>query len=123
LAYASVEGASVENGVIHVRKRHHTVRFTGIDARPAVSLNRGFSAPVTLAIEQSDDDKFFLAGNDSDAFARWQAFNTLLTEALIAGFRETLGGTPPRFSDRLTRLAGRLAEDENLEPAYRALAL
>jgi aminopeptidase N len=92
LVYGGVEGASVENGVIHIRKRRHTVRFSGVAERPAVSLNRGFSAPLTLSVEQSADDKFFLAGNDSDEFSRWQAFNTLLTDALIGAFRQTLGG-------------------------------
>ena len=123
LAYGGVEGASVENGVIHIRKRRHTVRFSGVAERPAVSLNRGFSAPLTLAVEQSADDKFFLAGNDSDAFSRWQAFNTLLTDALIGAFRHILGGKKPTFAARLTGLAGRIAGDETLEPAYRALAL
>src|SRR5690606_33787573 len=48
---ASVEGATVENGVIHVRKRRHTIRFGGVGERPVLSLNRGFSAPITLAME------------------------------------------------------------------------
>jgi aminopeptidase N len=123
LVYGGVEGASVENGVIHIRKRRHTVRFSGVAERPAVSLNRGFSAPLTLSVEQSADDKFFLAGNDSDEFSRWQAFNTLLTDALIGAFRQILGGKKPAFSARLTGLAGKIAGDETLEPAYRALAL
>jgi aminopeptidase N len=123
LSYSAVEGATVENGVIHVRKRHHTVRFSGLTERPAVSLNRGFSAPITLSVEQSADDKFFLAGNDSDAFSRWQAFNTLLTDALIGAFRQILGGKKPGFAARLTSLAGRIADNETLEAAYRALAL
>ncbi|WP_421913816.1 aminopeptidase N [Mesorhizobium sp.] len=123
VAYSSVEGATVEDGVIHVRKRRHVVRFSGVAERPAVSLNRGFSAPVTLSVEQKADDQFFLAGHDSDAFARWQAFNTLLTDALIAAFRQILGGKPPVFASRLTDLSGKIAGDETLEPAYRALAL
>ncbi len=121
--YSGVEGASVENGVIHVRKRRHMVRFSGVAERPAVSLNRGFSAPVTLSVEQKADDQFFLARHDSDAFSRWQAFNTLLTDALIAAFRQILGGKQPVFAQRLTELAGSIAGDETLEPAYRALAL
>ncbi len=121
--YSGVEGASVEDGVIHVRKRRHMVRFSGVAERPAVSLNRGFSAPVTLSVEQKADDQFFLARHDSDAFSRWQAFNTLLTDALIAAFREILGGKQPVFATRLTELAGGIAADETLEPAYRALAL
>lgn len=123
VAHSGVEGATVEDGVIHIRKRRHLVRFSGVDERPAVSLNRGFSAPITLSVEQKADDQFFLAGHDSDAFARWQAFNTLLTDALIAAFRQILGGAKPAFTARLTGLAGKIAGDETLEPAYRALAL
>lgn len=123
VAYGGVEGAAVEDGVIHIRKRRHMVRFSGVAERPAVSLNRGFSAPITLSVEQKTDDQFFLAGHDSDAFARWQAFNTLLTDALIAAFRQILGGAKPAFTARLTGLAGKIAGDETLEPAYRALAL
>lgn len=123
VAYSGVEGASVEDGVIHVRKRRHIVRFSGVTERPAVSLNRGFSAPVTLSVEQKADDQFFLARHDSDAFSRWQAFNTLLTDALISAFREILGGKQPAFATRLSELAGSIAGDEALEPAYRALAL
>jgi len=121
--YSGVEGAGVEDGVIHVRKRRHIVRFSGVTERPAVSLNRGFSAPVTLSVEQKADDQFFLARHDSDAFSRWQAFNTLLTDALISAFRQILGGQKPAFAERLTELAGGIAGDEALEPAYRALAL
>ena len=123
VTWAAVEGATVEDGVIHIRKRRHTVRFTGIAERPAVSLNRGFSAPITLSVQQKADDQFFLAAHDSDAFARWQAFNTLLTDTLIAAFRQVLGGKEPAFTAKLAALAGRIAGDDTLEPAYRALAL
>jgi aminopeptidase N len=123
VAWQGVEGAAVEDGVIHLRKRRHTVRFTGVAERPSVSLNRGFSAPITLSVQQKADDQFFLAAHDSDAFARWQAFNTLLTDALIAAFRQVLGGREPGFAPQLAELAGRIAADEALEAAYRALAL
>ena len=106
-----------------MKKRRHVVRFSGITERPALSLNRGFSAPVTLSVEQRREDQFFLARHDSDPFSRWQAYNTLLTEALIAAFRNGLGGKPPEFSEELVELAGVIAADEKLEHAFRALAL
>ncbi|RUW80430.1 DUF3458 domain-containing protein, partial [Mesorhizobium sp. M8A.F.Ca.ET.059.01.1.1] len=37
--------------------------------------------------------------------------------------RHILGGKQPDFTPRLTELAGNIASDETLEPAYRALAL
>ncbi|MCR4268388.1 aminopeptidase N [Nitratireductor sp. ZSWI3] len=123
IRYADVEGAAVENGVIHVRKRHHTVRFTGVDARPVLSINRGFSAPVTLSIESRPQDRLFLARHDSDPFSRWQALNTLFTDALIAATRKLRGGGQPDFPDDLVSAAAELAGDDALEPAFRALAL
>jgi aminopeptidase N len=123
LAYTTADGASVEDGVIHLRKRRHTVTFSGIGERPAVSFNRGFSAPVTLSIEQRPEDQVFLARHDSDAFSRWQAFNTLLTDALITATRSVLGGRKPEFAKEFVKLAGIIANDETLEQAFRALAL
>jgi aminopeptidase N len=118
-----VDGAAVENGVIHIRKRRHTIRFSDIAERPALSLNRGFSAPITLSIEQTQDERAFLARHDSDAFSRWQAFNSLLTDALMVGSRQLRGGKEPEFSAELMELASAIAANETLEPAFRALAL
>ncbi len=119
----SVEGALVEDGIIHVRKRRHVVKFSGVAERPVLSLNRGFSAPITLSVEQRREDQMFLARHDSDPFSRWQAYNTLLTDALIAAYRKILGGKQPTFTKALIELAGSIASDEMLEHAYRALTL
>jgi aminopeptidase N len=123
IAFSGVDGALVENGVIHLRKRRQVVRFQGIAERPVVSLNRGYSAPVTMSIEQKPGDQAFLARHDSDLFGRWQAFNTLLTETLIAAFRRRVGGKEPEFDPAIAELAAAIAGDADLEHAYRALAL
>ncbi len=123
MAWTSVDGAQVEGGVLHVRKRKHVVRFTGIEKRPALSLNRGFSAPVTLAAQTSPEDRAFLARHDSDPFSRWQALNSLLTDALTAAARRKRGAKPAKGEASLIRLCAAVAGDEALEPAYRALAL
>ncbi len=123
IAYGDVEGASVEDGVIHVKKRRHTIRFSGVPQHPAVSLNRGFSAPITLAIEQKPERHYFLARHDSDLVSRWQSLTTLLTDQIIAGFRICRDSKRPDYPADLTALAGDFAMDDSLEPAYRALAL
>ncbi|MFU0506623.1 aminopeptidase N [Pseudaminobacter sp. NGMCC 1.201702] len=123
MPYSDVDGANVENGVIHLRKRRHVVRFSGIAQRPAASLNRGFSAPITFSVAQRPENQFFLARHDSDPFCRWEAFNALQTEALIAASRNAFGGKAAEFKGELVELAGAIAGDETLEPAYRALAL
>ena len=121
--YGHVDGAAVEDGVIHVRKRRHVVRFSDVERRPSLSLNRGFSAPITLSIEQTQDERAFLARHDGDPFSRWQAFNSLLTDALMLASRQCRGGKQPEFPQELADLAGAIASNETLEPAFRALAL
>ncbi|MDS1134639.1 aminopeptidase N [Nitratireductor indicus] len=123
MVFDAVEGAVVEDGVIHVRKRHHSVRFTGVPARPVLSINRGFSAPITLSGETSTDDRLFLARHDSDPFSRWQSLNTLFTEALLSATRTVRGGDEPLFASELVGAAVSLAANDALEPAFRALAL
>ncbi|QPC87235.1 aminopeptidase N [Mesorhizobium sp. NBSH29] len=123
IAYKSVEGATVEDGVIHLHKRRHAVRFSGVAERPAISLNRGFSAPITLVMEQQPEAYYFLARHDSDLFSRWQSLNTLVTNALIAGSRTRRGGKIPTYASELADLIGAIAADDTLEPAFRALAL
>ncbi|MEX0343959.1 MAG: aminopeptidase N [Rhizobiaceae bacterium] len=123
MEYDKAEGASVENGVIHVSRRRHKVTFSGIGSRPVLSINRGFSAPVTMSLQQSDADKLFLARHDSDPVARSQILSSLLTDALIAATRRTKGGKQPEFSTDLIDILGEIASDEQLEPAYRAISL
>jgi aminopeptidase N len=47
--------------------------FEGIAEAPVPSILRGFSAPVKLVVEQSDEDLAFLMGHDSDrpVFSTW----------------------------------------------------
>ena len=123
ISHGPVDGATVENGVLHLTRRRHVVHIAGVSERPVLSLNRGFSAPITLAVEQRADDLLFLARHDSDPFNRWQASNTLFTAEMVNAFRNTLGGKPIEFSMPLIELAGSLAENETLENAFRALVL
>jgi aminopeptidase N len=118
---AESHGAS--DGIIHLRKRRQAVSFSGLAARPVLSINRGFSAPVTLAGEQAAADRMFLARHDSDAFCRWEALNMLFTRALIAAVGDVRGGKAAAFDPDLVALAGEIAADEALEPAFRALML
>ena len=53
LPLARSDGSAIERGVLVLTKPAETFVFTGIDARPVPSLNRGFSAPVKLAANLS----------------------------------------------------------------------
>ena len=59
--------------VLDVRRPVETFRLKGIPAPPRVSLLRGFSAPVKVEIERSDEELTALLARDPDPFARWDA--------------------------------------------------
>ncbi|MEO1550233.1 MAG: aminopeptidase N [Pseudomonadota bacterium] len=82
------------------------------------SLLRGFSAPVILDHGLDAGALAHLLAHDSDPFNRWEAAQRLMLDravALVHG-RE---GTDPGLSDGLVRLAS----DQRIDPATRALLL
>ena len=123
LKAACAEGAAIEDGVIHLRKKNHRIVFEGINERPIPSLLRGFSAPVTMSFEQKQEDLLFLARHESDLFNRWQALNNVATASLIAATKSARGAQTPVFDAALIAAFCEIAADDRLEPAFRALAL
>jgi len=70
--------------MLELKEASQTWLLKGISADDVLSLNRGFTAPVELDYEHSDRDLAILAQHDPDAFARWEALQTLYTRALLA---------------------------------------
>jgi len=68
-----------------------SVTIDGLEAEPVVSLLRGFSAPVRLDVERDDATLQFLAVNDQDGFARWDALQTLWMREIERLRREPAG--------------------------------
>ncbi len=118
-----VTGADQEDGLFHIRNRSHRIVFHGVPARPAVSVNRNFSAPVIVDFTQSKADLALLAASDSDPFNRWQAFQEYSMRLLVAAARSLARGKAPKWDDRFLGIAAAIAANEALEPAYRSLAL
>ena len=56
--------------------------FEDLDEPVLLSLNRGFSAPVTVVAATPRADLAFLAGADDDPFARWEAMQRLALDVL-----------------------------------------
>ena len=116
-------GKAVQDGVLVLGEPAQTFEFTGIAARPVLSINRGFSAPIKLVSDLSGDDLAFLAAHDSDPFNRWQALQTTAMRLLIDNVAALRAGQPPRHDDKLTIALANIIEDTALEPAFVALAL
>ena len=102
--------------VLELSEATQTFRFEGLAARPVASVLRGFSAPVILDWPDAQYD--FLLAHDTDAFNRWESARALAYASLTATI--TTGAAPmPALLDGLAALV----QDDNLDPAFRALCL
>ncbi len=91
--------------------------FENVPFAPQVSLLRGFSAPVKLAVVRSDDALAFFAQHDTDAVGRWDAFESLKLRAIDA---QMAGSDIPAA---YFAAAGSLLADSTSDPALIALML
>jgi len=65
--------AGAADRTVVLTEAQHTFTFVNVDEPPVPSLLRGFSAPVLLDIDYSDDALLTLLAHDTDAFNRWEA--------------------------------------------------
>jgi aminopeptidase N len=112
-----------ENGVMHLTKRKQTFSFSDVPGRPVLSINRGFSAPVNIAMEQSNADLAHIARHDSDGVSRWQALNEQAMRHLVAVSKLARDGRNLPPASELADILVATAADDSLEPAFRAQAL
>ncbi|HVX99044.1 MAG TPA: aminopeptidase N [Pseudorhodoplanes sp.] len=123
LAARTGEAAAGRPGIIELTRAAQTYVFTGLDERPILSINRGFSAPVRLVANLSGADLRHLAAHDSDPVNRWQALQTLATRLLVANAAAARAGQGMSSDDGLIEAMRAVIADRGLEPAYVAQAL
>jgi aminopeptidase N len=118
-----IGGDNAESGLIALTKSEHSFAFRGLVARPVLSLNRAFSAPVKLTTDLTENDLFFLARHDSDPFNRWQALQTAALRVLLRSVHAVRSGSRPLTDPRLAEAFASAIEDISMEPALLAQLL
>ncbi len=123
IADVRTESAAVRDGIIELDGASERIVFTDLPGRPVPSLLRGFSAPVKLTANVTDDDLLFAAAHDSDPFNRWQAIQTLATRILIDAQTTAASGGSPRVDPRFIGSLEQTLTSDSLDAAFRAQAL
>ena len=75
------------NTVLVLAEPSQTFTFVHVPVEPVPSLLRGFSAPVVLETELSDDALFVLLSHDHDPFNRWEAGQKLALRRILSAVR------------------------------------
>jgi aminopeptidase N len=123
MSFASARGASVRDGVLQLTSGTAEVAFEGVRAPAIPSLFRGFSAPVHVHSDLKPQDRLFLVGHDPDPFNRWEAAQQIALAMLKDATAAIRAGRAPSFDPRFGEELRRLAQNTELDPAFRALAL
>ncbi len=113
--------AAPRSRVLELCEARQTFRFENLDHEPAVSINRGFSAPVNLSIEHTPAARAVLMARDGDSFNRWETGQQYATGLLLEAVEA--GGEGRQTPEALIDALRETLLDETQDPAFRALAL
>jgi aminopeptidase N len=117
------EKGGFSSGVLELRKAEETFVFADVPHEPVLSLLRGFSAPVKLKMERSDDELAFLMANDADEFNRWDACQQMAIKTILALVRDLQAGNKLALGSRFVEAFRKTLENTTLDHGFLAVAL
>ncbi|WP_018938183.1 MULTISPECIES: aminopeptidase N [unclassified Thioalkalivibrio] len=120
---AHQKGGEVQDEwVLELSEGEQTFRFEELSDSPAaISWLRGFSAPVILNANQGVDELAHLLAYDDDAFARWEAAQTLFRRAIRSRIEHDAADTA--LEAAIEHALAALLRDEAIEPVLLATIL
>ncbi|QEY23402.1 aminopeptidase N [Neisseria animalis] len=116
------QGGHVYEAVLVLEEAEQEFVLAGVGRSVVPSLLRGFSAPVHLNYPYRNEELALLLSHDTDAFARWEAAQTLYRRAVAANEYALAQGLPlPGHGGLLAAVGYVLRADVN--PAFKTLLL
>jgi aminopeptidase N len=126
LASPDATAEELATGVIELRDAERSIVFHDVPHRPTLSFLRGFSAPVRVEDDLTEEDLIVLSQHDSDNFNRWQSLQSLATRILLRGVKAIRAGRAPERDGSLAAAFGALIEQARagrIDHAFAALAM
>ena len=113
-------GAHAGEELIILDKASDTFRFPGFASKPVLSINRGFSAPISVQRDIAGDELVFLAASDDDPFARYEAMQDLMVGHLVAASKGALDDATRTANQKdIVRAVRSVIEDEEIDDLMR----
>jgi aminopeptidase N len=126
LASSDASVGELASGVFELKDARRSIVFRDVPQRPTLSFLRGFSAPVRVEDDLTEEDLIVLSRHDSDNFNRWQSLQSLATRVLIRGVSAIRAGRAPERDGALAAAFGAVIEDARagrIDHAFAALAM
>ncbi|HTH80080.1 MAG TPA: aminopeptidase N [Ramlibacter sp.] len=124
LGLVSQDGQELASGMHVLTEESETLTFPGLQSEPVPSLLRGFSAPVVLECDYSDDQLLTLLQHDTDAFNRWEAGQRLALNRALSFLKEPgLTKNDVRLDARFIEAMRAILRSPKLDAAFKDLVL
>jgi aminopeptidase N len=126
LASSDASPEELASGVFELKDAVRSIVFRDVPQRPTLSFLRGFSAPVRVDDDLTEEDLIVLSRHDSDNFNRWQSLQSLATRIVLRGVKAIRAGRAPERDGSLAAAYGALIEDARagrIDHAFAALAM
>ncbi|MGY1488133.1 aminopeptidase N [Methylobacillus pratensis] len=109
--------------VLEMTQAEQSFIFDDVPSRPVPSILRGFSAPVKLSTDLSDDDLRLLQLKDTDGFNKWEAGQTIALRTIQRVMADREADIAQFIADFGVLLEQGLREDTDKALLARALSL
>ncbi len=126
LTSSDASADELASGVFELKDAERSIVFRDVPQRPTLSFLRGFSAPVRVDDDLTEEDLIVLSRHDSDNFNRWQSTQSLASRILLRGVNAIRAGRAPERNGGLAAAFGALIEDVRagrVDHAFAALAM
>ncbi len=115
--------SNVTSTVLEITELEQSFVFNDIKEKPLPSLLRGFSAPVKIEYDYSNEQLAFLMANDSDEFNRWNAAQQLAINLILLLVEDIKNNKPLVVDEFIINAFRSVLEDKLMDKALAAQLL
>jgi len=119
----SSSGECAGTSILELNEAEETFVFTGIPEQPVPSVLRGFSAPVKVMLDLTDEERLFLMANDPDEFNRWDAGQQLAVKLILKLIRDSQEGKALTLDESFIGAFRKTLESAMQDRSFQAFAL
>lgn len=112
LANETEEGPTTR--VLHLKEDKQVFEFKNVEGPVVPSVLRGFSAPVKMMTQASEDDLVFRMKHDSDGYNRFEAAQEYMATVLLDMAKQIEAGEEPEVPAKLQNAVGHILGTEAL---------
>lgn len=117
------DGDSRSTHILNFNADSQTFVFDQVAHKPVASLLRGYSAPVKLEFDRSDEELAFCMAHDTDEFNRWDSGQQLATRIILRLVEMFQNDVALEMPDNFVDAYARTLADRSLERSLLARAL